>query len=90
MLSQWLSGKELLANVGDSGDVVSIPRLGRSPGGGHGNPLQQSCLDNSMDRGVWQATVDQVIKNHTRLSDLSTYAHKCQEVELLYLTVVIF
>ena len=47
-------GKVSACNVGDLG---SIPRLGRSPGGGHDNPLQYSCLENSMDRGVWWATV---------------------------------
>ena len=46
--------KNLPANAGDVG---SIPGLGRSPGGGHSNPLQYSCLENSMDRGAWQGTV---------------------------------
>ena len=41
--------KNLLANAGDAGDPDSIPGLGRSPGGGHGNPLQYSCLENPMD-----------------------------------------
>ena len=45
------------------------PGLGRSPGGEHGNPLQYSCLENSMDRGAWQATVHGLAKNWTRLSD---------------------
>ena len=45
------------ANAGDVRDVGSIPGSGGSPGGGHGNPLQFSCLENSMDRGAWQATV---------------------------------
>ena len=54
------------------GDLVSIPGLGRSPGGGHGNPLQYSCLENPMDRGVWQATVHRVAKSQTRLKQLST------------------
>ena len=45
------------ANVGDVRDPGSIPEWGRSPGGGHGSPLQHSCLENRMDRGVWQATV---------------------------------
>jgi len=45
--------KNLPANAGDMG---SIPGLGRSPGGGHDNPLQYSCLENPMDTGVWQAT----------------------------------
>ena len=48
-LSQWLSGKESPCNAGDAGDMGLIPRSGRSPGGGHGNPLQYSCLENSMD-----------------------------------------
>ena len=46
--------KNLPANEGDSGDVGLIPRWGRSPGGGNGNPLQYSCQDNPMDRGAWQ------------------------------------
>ena len=48
-------GKESTCNVDD---LELIPGLGRSPGGGHGNPLQYSCLENSMDRGAWWATVD--------------------------------
>ena len=47
--------KNLPANAGDSRDVGSIHALGRSPGGGHGNPLQYSCLKNPMDRGDWKA-----------------------------------
>ena len=49
--------KNLPANVGDIRDVASILRSGRSPGGGHGNPLQYSCLENPMARGAWLATV---------------------------------
>ena len=60
-------GKDLPANAGDIRDVGSIPELGRSPGGGHDNPLQYSCLENPMDRGVWQATVHRVAKSQTRL-----------------------
>ena len=45
------------ANAGDVKDAGSIPGSGRSPGGGHGNPLQYSCLENPMDRGAWQATL---------------------------------
>ena len=53
-----LGVKNLPVNVGDIRDTGSIPGLGRSPGGGHGNPLQYSCLENPMDRGgAWQATV---------------------------------
>ena len=46
--------KNLPANAGDTRDTGLIPGLGRSPGGGHGNPLQYSCLENPMDRGAWQ------------------------------------
>ena len=53
------------ANAGDTGDMGSIPGLGRSPGGGHGNPLQYSCLENPMDRRAWQATVHRVAKSWT-------------------------
>ena len=52
------------ANVGDMG---SIPGVGRSPGGGNGNPLQYSCLENPMDRGAWRATVHWVAKSQSRL-----------------------
>ena len=48
--------KNLPGNAGDIRDTGSIPGWGRSPGGGHGNPLQYSCLENSMDRGVWWTT----------------------------------
>ena len=49
--------KEIAYNAGDARDMGSIPGLGRSPGGGHGNPLQYSCLENPMNTGGWQATV---------------------------------
>ena len=61
--------KNLPDNAGDSRDLVLIPRSGRSPGGGNSNPFQYSCLENSMDRGAWQATVHGVTHNQTRLSD---------------------
>ena len=51
----------------------SIPGSGRSPGGGHGNSLQYSCLENPMDRRAWQATVHRVAKSGTRLKRLSTH-----------------
>ena len=54
--------KNLPANTGDTG---SIPGQGRSPGEGSGNPLQYSCLENSIDRGAWQATVHGVAKSQT-------------------------
>ena len=55
-------GKESACNVGDPG---SIPGLGRSPGGGHGNPLQCSYLENPMDRGAWQARLHRVAELNT-------------------------
>ena len=68
-LPWWLSGKESTCNARATGGMSSIPGSGRSPGGGHGNPLQYSCLKNPMDRGAWQATVHGVPKSQTRLSD---------------------
>ena len=59
-------GKESTYNAGD---LSLIPGLGKSPGEGNGNPLQYSCLDNSMDRGAWWATVYGVAKRQTWLSD---------------------
>ena len=56
-------------------NVSLIPGLRRSPGGGHGNPLQYSCLENPMDRGAWRATVCGVAKSQTQLKRLST--HEC-------------
>ena len=53
------------ANAGEVGDTGSIPGWGRSPGGGHGNPLQYSCLENPMDRGAWLGTVHRVAKSWT-------------------------
>ena len=57
------------ANAGGVRDVNSIPGLERSPGGGNGNPLQYSYLENPMDRGVWQAMVHRIAKSQIRLSD---------------------
>ena len=69
--------KNLPANAGDVRDVDSIPGLGRSPGGGHSNPLQYSCLENSMDRGAWWATVHWVERVGHHWSDLAR-THACQ------------
>ena len=59
------------ANAGDIRDVGSIPESGRSPEGGHGNPLQHSCLENPMNRGAWWTTVHGVAKSQTRLKRLN-------------------
>ena len=58
--------KGSVCNVGDPGLILGS---GRSPGEGNGNPLQYSCLENPMDRGAWQATIDRVTKSQTRLSN---------------------
>ena len=78
-LPRWLRGKDPLAvqetarNVGDTG---LIPGLGRSPGGGHGNPLQCSCLENPMDRGAWPATVHGVTRvGHDLATKPPNYNH---------------
>ena len=59
--------KNSLVSTGDLRDLGSIPGLGRSPGGGHGNPLPYSRLENPMDRGAWRATVHGVTKSWTQL-----------------------
>ena len=79
--------KNPLANAREVRDEGSVPGSGRSPGGGHGNPLQYSCLENPRDRGAWRATVHGVTKSQTWLKWLSTYAqiyilHK----EIYYIT----
>ena len=65
-MRDYSDGKESACNAGDQG---SIPRLGRSAGEENGNPLQYSCLENSMDRGAWRATVHGVAKSRPGLSD---------------------
>ena len=59
--------KNLLAIAGDVRGAGLIPGLGRPPEGGHGNPLQYSCLEILMDRGAWQATVHRVAESQTQL-----------------------
>ena len=61
-------------NAGDVRGVCLIAGLGRSPGGGNGNPLQYPCLENPKDRGTWWATVHGVARSWTRLKRLSTHA----------------
>ena len=67
--------KNLPANAGDIRDTCLIPGSGKSPGGGHGNPLRSSCLENPKDRGAWQATVHVVAKSQTGLKRLNTEAY---------------
>ena len=65
--------KNLPANVDDVRDVGSISERKRSPGVGNGNPLQYSCLENSMDRGTWRAIVHEVAKSQMQLSTQHMY-----------------
>ena len=66
--------KKLPANA-EVRDVDCVPGLGRCPGGGHGNPLQYSCLENLLDRRSWWAIVHRVSKSQTSLKRLSRHAH---------------
>ena len=75
-LPWWLSSKESDCSAGDLG---LIPELGRSPRGGHGNPLQYSCLENPMDRGAWRATAHRVTESRTRLKRHSM--HTCMHIQ---------
>ena len=64
-LPLWLSSKESAGNAGDTENMGLTPELGRVPGGGNGIPLQYSCLENPMDRGVWWATAHGVTESNT-------------------------
>ena len=64
------SGKESNYKAGNAGNLGSVPDLARSPGGGHDNPLQQSCPDSSMDRGAWKPKVHEVAESDMRLKQL--------------------
>ena len=71
----WLSCKESTCNSGGIGDMGFVPGSGRSPGGGNGNPLQYSYLENPMDRGVLWATVHGVTESDT--TEVTEHAHTC-------------
>ena len=71
-LSRRTVAKNQPASAGDIRDVGSVPRLGRSPEGGHDNSLQYSCVKNSVDRGAWWVLVHGVTKNWTQMRQLST------------------
>ena len=74
-LPRWLPVvKNPSANAGDVRDTGSILRSERSPRGGHGSPLQCSCLEDPMVRGTWRATVHRVAKSRTQLKRLSAHA----------------
>ena len=78
--------KNPAANAGDVRDAGSIPGLRRSLGGGHGHPLQYSCLENPMDRGAWRATVHGVTRSQTWLKWLSRHACMLSVWDLTFLT----
>ena len=67
--------KNMPADAGDIRDMGSVPGSGRSPGGGHGNPLQYSHLENPVDRGAWRVTVHGVAQNWTQVKQLTV--HTC-------------
>ena len=65
----FTGGSDSKESACNAGNIDSIPGLGRSPGEGNGNPLQDSCLKNPMDRGAWRAIAPGVAKSQTQLSD---------------------
>ena len=69
------AGKEIACNAEDARDMGLLPGLGISPGGGHGNPLQYSCLENPMDGGAWWAAVHGVTKSRTQPTDFTFTFH---------------
>ena len=79
-LLSWLRGKEFTYSAGDGG---LIPGSGGSPGGGHGNPLQHSYLENPMDRGAWWTTDHRVANSRTWLKQLHTRMHTFSSPEIL-------
>ena len=66
--------EESACNAAGTGNTGSIPGSGRPPGGGHGNPLQYSCLENPMDKGAWRVTVHSITKSCTQPKRLSMHA----------------
>ena len=77
-----LGVKNLLTKAEDIRDVDSVPGSGRSPGGGNGNPLQYSYLENTRDGGAWRATVYEVAKSRTQLSDRADTARVKRYLEI--------
>ena len=77
-----LAVKNPPANAGDIGDAGLIPGLGRSSGGGDGNPLPYSCLENPLDRDVWLAIAHSVPKSWTQLKQLSIHTLTCAREEM--------
>ena len=85
-LPRWHVVKNPSAKAGDTlRGVGSVPGSGRSPEGGHGNPLQYSCLENPMDRGAWQATVHRIVDSDTTKESDATEAAEHTRCSLLFL-----
>ena len=78
------------ANAGDIRNAGSVPGLGKSPGGGHGNSLQYFCLENPMDRGPWRAIVHGVAKSWTRLSNQHSHFQNYGEFKVLLWVLVLY
>ena len=72
MLFDFLGGSDSKESAYNAVDPGLIPGSGRSPGEGNGNPFQYSCLENPMDGGAWRATVHEVTKSRTQLSNLAS------------------
>ena len=89
MRASWVrsfSGGSMVKNPpANAGDLGSIPGLGRSPGGGYSNSLQNSCLENPMDRGVWRATVHRASKTQIQLKLLSIHCRANKGKDGLFL-----
>ena len=87
---QWLSSKESACNAGATGDTGSVPGSGRSPGEGHGNPLQYSFLENPISRGAWQATsIGSQRVRHNR-SDLAQHGTQNVQWNSIYQTLTLY
>ena len=78
-----LAVKSPPASAGGARDQGSIPGSGRPHGGGHGSPLQYSCLENPVDRGAWRALVHRVAQRRTRLKPLSTHAQRADLIPIV-------
>ena len=77
------------ANAGDIKDAVFLLGSGRSPGGGHGNPLQDCCLENLTDRKAWRAAVNRVTQSQTRLKLLGVHTHSDVNIYVIYQIIII-
>ena len=80
--------ENLPARAGNAGDLASIPGLGWGPGEGNGYPLQNSCLENPMDRGAWPATVPGVTKSQTWVSMCSLHCIYLLRMDPIFLLIL--